>query len=246
MSKSFENKIFGAAKKVFVISSALKELYENKYKTKCAIIPHPIDLTESVEFYDAGRKRGAEFTIVHTGSISSLNKDCIIRLAKAINQIDKYDIRLILTGQEVRQGWIREMGISDEKVSYNFLKEKKEIISLQRNADILFGAVSFNSPFPIESNTALPTKVIEYLTSQRPILIHAPKESFLARYSREKGFGFVVDNPDSTELENAILKLLEDKILANNLIERAKMTKKEHDARKISGLMYQYLGLREQ
>jgi hypothetical protein len=47
-------------------------------------------------------------------------------------------------------------------------------------------------------------KVGEYLASGRPILVHAPPDTFIARYFREHRAGVVVDNPESRGLGEAL------------------------------------------
>ena len=132
------------------------------------------------------------------------------------------------------------MGIAGERVTCRFA-HKSEIPSIQRDADILFLPLAFDSPYPDLIKTASPSKMPEYLAAGRPILIHAPEYSYIAHYARERGFGMVVDRPDPEELKRALLLLLEDESLRKRVVLNALKTVQNHDARKVSGRLQGYL-----
>ena len=54
---------------------------------------------------------------------------------------------------------------------------------------------------PEEYLTIFPTKTIDYLLSQRPILAHMPADSFIAEFYRRHDCALVVDEPAVERLE---------------------------------------------
>jgi hypothetical protein len=90
------------------------------------------------------------------------------------------------------------------------LVDQHRIRELQRTADILFLPLAFASPYPEIIRTSSPTKLGEYLCAGRPILVHAPSDSHLAQFARERGFGVVVDQPGPELLVDAILEIMRD------------------------------------
>jgi len=60
-----------------------------------------------------------------------------------------------------------------------------------------------------ELATAFPTKVIEYLAADRPILVHCPENYFLARFFREHECGIVVSTRDVAAIVKAVKTLLD-------------------------------------
>ncbi len=93
---------------------------------------------------------------------------------------------------------------------------------MQRKADILFLPLGFDTPIPEVIRTASPGKMGEYLASGRPILVHAPADSFVSCYFREHGCGVVVDQSDPGMLSQAIHHILEDTRLRREMGERAR------------------------
>jgi glycosyltransferase involved in cell wall biosynthesis len=96
-----------------------------------------------------------------------------------------------------------------------------EIRALQRNADVLFLPLAFSSPYPRLIRSSSPAKLGEYLASGRPVLVHAPRDTFVAEYFREHRCGVVVDEPDPVVLAAAVRQLLEDDELRANVTNAA-------------------------
>lgn len=91
------------------------------------------------------------------------------------------------------------------------------IVALEREADILAMPLGFFSPFPKLMLTASPTKFGEYLASGRPLLVHAPANSWAAQYVKEHECGVVVDEPDSDLVAEAILEIIRNKALRETI-----------------------------
>ncbi len=63
----------------------------------------------------------------------------------------------------------------------------------------------------------------EYLASGRPVLAHAPADSYVTWNLREHGCGIVVDEPDASKLADAIRRLMDDGELRRRLTENARV-----------------------
>ena len=86
---------------------------------------------------------------------------------------------------------------------------------------MLFLGLSFNTAYPDVIRTASPAKLPEYMASGRPILVHAPQGSHVARYGREGSFCEVVAVPDDDRLREGIMRVLSDSQLAKERAARA-------------------------
>jgi glycosyltransferase involved in cell wall biosynthesis len=97
---------------------------------------------------------------------------------------------------------------------------------VQRDADILFLPLAFNSPYPDIIKTSAPGKMGEYLAAKKPVLVHAPSDSFISWYFRKYNCGCVVDEDDPKKLAQKIIRLLNDtemqKLFSENAYSRAK------------------------
>jgi len=96
-----------------------------------------------------------------------------------------------------------------------------KVAQVQQQADILFLALAFHSPFPEVIKTSAPGKMGEYLASGRPVLVHAPPDSFLSWYFKENGCGLVVERDEPAALGHAIERLLQEGALRETLVRNA-------------------------
>jgi glycosyltransferase involved in cell wall biosynthesis len=87
----------------------------------------------------------------------------------------------------------------------------------QRAADVLFLPLAFHSTIQEVLRTSAPGKLAEYLASGRPILVHAPAETFIAGHFRSHRAGIVVDTPDPQRLAGALRDIAGDAALRDSL-----------------------------
>lgn len=242
MARIFERRIFRSASGVFVINEPLQHLYMEKYGIISMVLPHCIELPEEPPNRDyIPRKEQDIVSIVFTGDIYKTNVDAIKNMVDAMNSLpDNY--RLILcTPADV--GDLKQYGIGEtHKVEIRFVETRDKVLSLQREADILFLPLAFNSIVPLmELATIFPTKTVEYMISGNPILVHAPSGYYVCRYAMEAGWGFVVDNPDPGSLREAVSLLVRDAELRRRLIHNAWQTAAIYDGVSVSRKLRQYL-----
>ena len=164
-------------------------------------------------------RKPEEIKIVFTGAIYDAHYDAFRNLIKAVKSIESLTIRIHLyTPQSQRR--LTENNITGPVVVHE-AQPATAIPAIQRNADILFLPLSFDSQFPEVIKTSAPGKMGEYLASKRPILVHAPKNSFVSWYFRKYSCGYVVNEDDPVVLAQAIVHLLQDKKLQQELSDNA-------------------------
>ncbi len=95
---------------------------------------------------------------------------------------------------------------------------------IQKSADILFVPLSFKTKYPLLIKTSSPGKTYEYLISGRPILIHAPRGSYITEYAKKHNFALVVDEENIEKLKEAIRELCNNKELVTKLVDSAWQT----------------------
>ncbi len=88
---------------------------------------------------------------------------------------------------------------------------------IQQEAQVLFLPLAFDSPYPDVVRTSGPAKMAEYLAAGRPILVHAPADSFVSSYFRQHGCGVVVDRSDPSALAEALHDILDDAALRERI-----------------------------
>ena len=186
------------------------------------MIHNPVDLDE----YEAQAEIAKEMPphhdtrIVYTGVIYDAHFSAFQNLIEALQTIGNKDIyiHLYTTGSPVD---LEKKNITGPVVVHKHLPNSA-MPAIQRSADILFLPLALNSLYSPEIiNTSAPGKLGEYLAAKRPILVHAPKESFVAKYFKKFNCGLVVDDDDPEKLAQAIIRLLSDRELKEVLIKNA-------------------------
>ncbi|MFN2499491.1 MAG: glycosyltransferase [Pyrinomonadaceae bacterium] len=161
-----------------------------------------------------------DFKIVYTGSIYNAQFDAFRNLTAALAKLGRPEVRIHLYTNQSREELERN-GISGPVILHGDL-EPAAIPRIQKGADLLFLPLAFNSPFPELIRTSAPGKTGEYLAAGRPILVHAPPDSFLAWYFKRHECGLVVDQSDPEKLAEAINSVLTDSVQRHKLEANAR------------------------
>jgi glycosyltransferase involved in cell wall biosynthesis len=96
-----------------------------------------------------------------------------------------------------------------------------ELSEVQRDADILLLPLGFATPYPEIVRTAVPTKTAEYLAAGRPILVHAPADSYVATLATRDGAAALVTTPDPADLAAQIRRITNDADYRRGLVRGA-------------------------
>jgi glycosyltransferase involved in cell wall biosynthesis len=159
--------------------------------------------------------------ILYTGAIYHANYDCFQNLVVAMDQLREHAPELhIYTAQTVEQ--LAEQGIKGQRVFIHTHVPYHQVWKAQRNADILFLPLAFESPIPEVLRTSAPGKMGEYLASGRPVLAHVPADSFVAYYMKTNQCGAVADENEPSDLASHILKLTLDESYRCMVVKNAR------------------------
>jgi glycosyltransferase involved in cell wall biosynthesis len=219
----YEPDLVRGAVHVIVPNECLLEEYRKQFGITATVIHNPFDIDEYEKNIQAGREKGNESTrlktIVYTGAVYDAHYDAFRNLIAAIKTLGMPELSIHLyTPQSERR--LLENGITGPVVLHK-AQAITAIPAIQQEADILFLPLSIRSPYPDMVKTSAPGKMGEYLASKRPILVHAPKDSFVAWYFRKYQCGLVVDDDDPKILAVAVARLLQDKELRKTITENA-------------------------
>ena len=161
-----------------------------------------------------------ERRIVYTGSVGPLHYEAFRALLAAMASLERRDVRLhVYTPQPAAR--LEREGIRGP-VLFHPPQPLAAVPAVQQQADVLFLPLALHAAHPDIVRTAGPGKMGEYLAAGPPILVHAPRDSFVASYFREHQCGIVVDRADVGELAAALERALTDRELAAQLRVRAR------------------------
>jgi glycosyltransferase involved in cell wall biosynthesis len=219
--RHLEPMIMKGAAGVIVHNELMAVEVRRQFSVEPVVIHNPCDLSS----YEAARvgqpdaSSNGQVRIVYTGQVGTLHYAAFHNLLAAIDLLEREDARLHLYTIQRRQS-LEEAGIRGPVV-YHQREPLSAMPSIQVQANILFLPLAVHSPHPEITRTAAPGKMGEYLAARRPILVHAPADSFLVWYFRRHDCGLVVDRDDPAELAQALRRLLSDAGLCRRLSERA-------------------------
>jgi glycosyltransferase involved in cell wall biosynthesis len=200
--------------------------YQQRYGVTTTLVRNPCDKTELEKepyIQRAGTKK--KIKIIYTGAIYLANFGCFRNLIQAMKSLQEYPIELhIFTSQTPDQ--LASEGIQGEKVFIHSHLSYGEVFEQQRNADILFLPLAFESPIPEIIRTSAPGKFGEYLASGSPVLAHVPANSFVADYLEKYQCGLVAGENDPSSLKDHILKLINDDEFCRTIVYHARQRAK--------------------
>ena len=235
-AQSVEPDVFPKADGIIVPNEFMRDALRSRYGVEPTLIRNACDLDDyalPVNKDVLGANTG-EFSIVYTGAVYDAHYNAIRNLLSALEQSPKLKARLHLYTVFPRQKLV-ENGLRGDNIIYHDAAPPYEMPAIQRAADILFLPLAFRSGYSQLINTSNPLKMGEYLASNKPILVHAPPDSFLTWYFREHECGLVVDSEGPEAMANAVERLLTDHDLRDklsaNALQRARTDFNLDDAR---------------
>lgn len=219
--RNFESRILKGSTAVIVPNEFLRDEIRERFNVEAVVIHNMCDLEPYEDMPRNESNESDEVQIVYTGGVGVLHYDAFRNLLAAIDLLKRKDIRLHLYTPQPRAD-VEKEGIVGPNVIFHEHQPVSAMPQIQQRADILFLALALNSQHPDIVRTAMPGKMGEYLASGRPILVHAPADSFIAWYFRHHECGLVVEQNEPAQLAHAIDSLLNDANLRESLGARAR------------------------
>jgi glycosyltransferase involved in cell wall biosynthesis len=223
LAKIFEPKLFKEAEKIIVTNEGTKEFYRQRYgdelAQKIVVIHNSID-PEPYLALQTPYEPKEPYTILFTGNIYWPQIGSLKNLMRAVDEINDLKIQLKIYAPQTAQH-LRSLGFTSPKITFD-VAPPSEMSTIQSQADILFLPLSWHTKSPSIINTATPGKLTDYLIAGRPMLIHAPASTYVAKYAKDNNFALVVDEENIEQLKAAIKKLLLDVNFSQQLIANAR------------------------
>jgi len=226
VARVLEPRILRHADVVIVTNSATRRHYHELYGINAVVLEHPAALTTPRR----ARARRTPSLVAYTGSVYWAQRDALAALVRAIDLLDGVRVQLI---SDLEEEQLRRLGVWSRKVDVRH-SNPAEVQDLQARADVLYLPLAFRGTARAVIRTAAPGKMAEYLISGVPILVHAPRYSYIAHDARESGWALVVDQPDERAVRHAVQELLENQPLRDRLVATAyALAARRHHAARI-------------
>jgi glycosyltransferase involved in cell wall biosynthesis len=229
-----EERIFSRARHVFVISRGMQEHYQKKYPAlPCTLLPHVIDGIHGLPKNFTAPAFHRPIRLLFAGNINESCCEAAGRFLRLTQEHPDFTLR-IYSGMNASD--LKRIGFSGERITSNQVPYD-ELLEHMREADILIHPHGFNGPMTdTEYRTIFPTKTLEYLISQRPILAHMPSECYISQFYRKHHCALVVNEPSVEALFNAVQRLKNRPELRTELVKNAVRASGQFSGRRISEL----------
>jgi glycosyltransferase involved in cell wall biosynthesis len=158
--------------------------------------------------------------LLYTGSVYSAQASAFRNLISALEVLGGRFQLDVYTAQSMAE--LIAAGLVGSNVQYHPQVSQSAALELQRSADILFLPLAFDAPIPEVIRSSAPAKLAEYLAAGRPILVHAPADSFVSEFFQRTGAGVVVDCPNPALLTEALRNITSDAALRDRLVANAR------------------------
>jgi glycosyltransferase involved in cell wall biosynthesis len=207
---------------VITTNDFVQQMLRERYGVESVVIHNPCDLDayeRPLAESENAEQPANDVRIVFTGSVFEAHFEAFRNLIEALRRIGRPEIKVhIYTAQPA---FLLERAQVTGPVVIHQHEPVFAMPGIQRRAAILFLPLSFNTPYPDLIRVSSPSKLGEYLAAGRPILVHAPPDSFIATYFRRHECGLVVDRNDPGAVAEAVERLLADRELQQRLIANA-------------------------
>jgi len=181
------------------------------------------------------------YSIVFTGNVYWAQEHAVLNLIRSMDHLRDLPVRLLLYIPSPTEK-IRAAAADRPNIDLTSAPQS-EVAKAQCDATLLFLPLSWGTNAPEIIETATPGKLTDYLASGRPMLVHAPDYSCVARFTKEHGTGIVVDRDDIGALADAIREFLRDPSAADMYVRNAlRIFEERHDARKNAPKLWAILG----
>lgn len=211
--------VFARARHVFVMSVGMQKFYQRKYPNlDCSPLVHTFNETLPEPHEVQEQDLHNPVNLVFIGNITASCADAANRVLRFVKQESSVTLRIYSgMNQEVltRLGF-SGVNISSKTVPYDVLLEH------MRDGDIMIHPHGFHGTLvQTEFKTIFPTKTIEYLLSQRPILAHLPSDCYLADFYRQHQCALLIHEPEIDALKAGVAQLVADPEFRRRLVYNA-------------------------
>ena len=212
--------LYRRAAGVIVPNEGLADELRRRHGVESTVVRNPCDPLA----YEHERSGQPDYSrrpvaIVFTGAVYDAHYDAFRNLLEGIRLLgaEAADLNLYTASDPAL---LAEHGLRGP-IAFHPHAPAASMPRIQQEAHILFLPLAFDSPYPDVVRTSAPAKMAEYLAACRPILVHAPADSFMSSYFRRHGCGVVVAESNPAAVAEALERIIGDAELRERICAAA-------------------------
>jgi glycosyltransferase involved in cell wall biosynthesis len=241
-ARKWEPIILKQSSGVMCVTEAMQQHYQDKYGISSFLLPHTI-AEKDFQRAPTGivQPKLENPTVLFVGTVSPVYNQDSLRVLVAACELLPKDYRLMFCPSR-NEDPLKELGISSSRVQVRYVT-REEVKRLQSEAHVLIAPLSHDNCSRDEVRMIFSTKLLEYLVSGRPIIVFAPEESYHIASVRKEGWGYPVTRNSPEALAEAIVKVVENRALAEQLVAGALREARSRRAQQHARRLEQWIGL---
>lgn len=210
------------------ISEKMAKEYSKKYRKIFLPYHNPVKL-ENWEFVNQKtRTDRKEFKILYIGKVNKDTCEGINCLITAVSRLNEKFITFHVYSNTSRIQLKKKMRYYE--THYRGSIEHNNIPVLFQDYDALFLPLSFDKRSIQYTRLSMPTKLTEYMVSEKPILLYAPSELAVTEYLKENGCAFIIE--EKAKFNEGLNEFLSNSELRQVISKKAKMVAvKNHESK---------------
>ena len=250
--RRYARRLIANSRLAYGFSPSMCMAYQHRYKQNFRMLLNGDDPERFARTTPVRKADARELRIVYSGSLGHRRWESLLDLCEAVGELRNEALNIHIYAYALHL----TPEISRRLQPFDFLHlpehpKHEDLPAHLKAADILFLPESLNEREARVIRFSVSSKAHLYMMSERPVLVYSHAKAGISQYARTEGWALVVNRQDRTVLKTAILRLMTDRSLREELVRRGvEVARKNHDRKLIAGrfahdlrqLAYQPLG----
>ena len=214
---------------LFSISEEMSTEYNKIFKRKFETIMNYVNDVNYVKAQNVKKHNQKDINFFYCGNVGEIRGKTLLNFCNALKKLNecgyniRFDIRSPLTTY-----------YHDAFSKYSFVK-LLDFIKVY-NDEILLSLTSYNFlllPVNFDAKTikltlfSMSTNIPEFIISGVPVILFAPEEIAMVKSANKYGWAYTITNDNLEDVKNSLIKIIENKELQTNIIEKAELFSKQ-------------------
>ncbi len=238
--KSLFAQIAKKAEVIVVCSEKMRQVLQEQFGGNYFVAMNSIDRNE---VYETGTVDKKNLTMIYTGNVGIGRWKTLAQVGKALSELSgKYNVQLdVYSGEDLENKIIKSFSkLNCVKLHGAVYGEKLQ--EVRENADIMLFAETFDRKHKKLLETAVSTKVPEYMNTKRAILAVGPDYSAAIDYYKRYDVAEVVSCLNKKQIAVALENIVNNDVKRLERINRGyELVEKEHLAEVNAGKVKEYI-----
>ena len=227
IARHFQKKIFSYSSFIYIVSDGMLEELSILYpKVNFRVLTHSLPLSrKTISSYKTNLNQKNEIILTFLGNINNSNIDSLKYL---INIFEKENNMVINLITRTSNNFLLKMGLLKTNVVVKNNVEDKDILNELNQSNFLLLPHGLSGSLSKEEyRSVFPTKTIQYLQSNSPILSLLPCDSYLYKFLTENKCAFCITEKKEVQITSVLENLQHNKSLIFKTVENANMAAKK-------------------